>query len=994
MDEQIKLLREELESVREQFTLKTMLLSRKIEQLEKQQANANADLQQESEHENAHESEQVLNQANISTQVEVVNQSETSAADITPALPTNNTANLQTESASAPKDIATKKQAKPAMLDIYFAHLMSVIFEWFSPLTKIYESYKARGMLGIFFLTIAGAGLVLAGFGYLMQLLIDEIGAGSKSLLMSATAISVIGGGIGLKVKTKFSEFASAIVALGLLLGFSTIYFVGSVYQLIPGLPVLLLYAATALACHYLALWLDTKVIAVLGIVGITVMPLLTGSTLIEPTYYVVALLFVSASSLYLAYKHIGHWLADLTFVFTFIALGWIDAANAVFMSAWMINAFYLLFSAYIALSLFLHKTPTKRFLVLQAAVLGGTLMLLLQGLDYANFSGGLSAASMANSIKLQLLINAAAGCILALLFFKVKHEHIAVMVLVAASWIVLSIVAFLDATYWGIAWALEALLLIFMSRHYNLPRLIHQGQGLAIIALGYCLFAILPYFPQPALTSQDGWVIVVMIMLLVSVWLRIIKSRDKQKVIYSNYVQTLAYPLLIIVESVFLSIIVLSCAYIWLGEWAGLTAILIQTALLFRAKLVHASQNDKTVLEVFACALILFPLAYAAMGCADANSMRFSLLPMYAKASLIVAFLQLWLWSAFYRKFNPESPLRTVAEVTRIIFYLLLPVIWVPTSYRRLEEDIVLVLWLSPAIAIVLAYLTKSKTIQLESKILFALLTIASLFFVAISNGFSAVIGIAAYIGVVALAYFLNQKQNENTNYAFISSWALNTIGFMFAIVLADQFNSVLLALLVISVYSIAVISTSQHNSQRFELCTKNKSYHLVYLAIVSLVSWLLLINNEPILFVAPPAIILLSAYILKKRGLLSLFAKQKEGSYFIELSMHSYLLITYVLSCVTLSYYNATLAIAPLLAVHGASILFTTSRTKTTVRYSFALILLGIGKLALIDAANVVLWQKVMLFIGIGVFILFASFWYQKLGAKDASSIANADS
>jgi uncharacterized membrane protein len=72
----------------------------------------------------------------------------------------------------------------------------------------------------------------------------------------------------------------------------------------------------------------------------------------------------------------------------------------------------------------------------------------------------------------------------------------------------------------------------------------------------------------------------------------------------------------------------------------------------------------------------------------------------------------------------------------------------------------------------------------------------------------------------------------------------------------------------------------------------------------------------------------------------------------------------------------------------VHGTAILFLKDRTKVTVRYSFALILLGIGKLALIDNANLVLWQKVILFIGIGVFILFASFWYQKLVSNDAYS------
>ncbi|MFT6703300.1 MAG: putative membrane protein, partial [Pseudomonadales bacterium] len=81
--------------------------------------------------------------------------------------------------------------------------------------------------------------------------------------------------------------------------------------------------------------------------------------------------------------------------------------------------------------------------------------------------------------------------------------------------------------------------------------------------------------------------------------------------------------------------------------------------------------------------------------------------------------------------------------------------------------------------------------------------------------------------------------------------------------------------------------------------------------------------------------------------------------------------------------------LAIAPLLAIHGTIILFVKNKTKATVRYSFALILLGIAKLALIDTANAVLWQKVMLFIGIGVFILLASFWYQKLVSKDAEAL-----
>jgi uncharacterized membrane protein len=151
-----------------------------------------------------------------------------------------------------------------------------------------------------------------------------------------------------------------------------------------------------------------------------------------------------------------------------------------------------------------------------------------------------------------------------------------------------------------------------------------------------------------------------------------------------------------------------------------------------------------------------------------------------------------------------------------------------------------------------------------------------------------------------------------------------------------------------------------------------------------MSIAAWLALIvefifgKANSILFASVPALILLSIFVLKRRN-----------NQMLDLGMHSYLLITYVLSCLALDDYGMSLAIAPLLAVHGATILFLKSRTKVTVRYSFSLILLGIAKLALIDTASVILWQKVMLFIGIGVFILFTSFWYQKLVSKDAELV-----
>ena len=98
-------------------------------------------------------------------------------------------------------------------------------------------------------------------------------------------------------------------------------------------------------------------------------------------------------------------------------------------------------------------------------------------------------------------------------------------------------------------------------------------------------------------------------------------------------------------------------------------------------------------------------------------------------------------------------------------------------------------------------------------------------------------------------------------------------------------------------------------------------------------------------------------------------------------DLLLHSIAALTYVTWFYSLTAYRFDLLIAPAVAVHGALILFLKDRRITTVKYSFGLILLGIMKLAMVDATNALLWHKVILFMGIGVFILIASFWYQKL-------------
>ena len=843
--------------------------------------------------------------------------------------------------------------AEPSIITLFFQAILSSVFDWLSPVTKIYQSYKERGMLGIFMLTIVGIGLTLAGFGYLMQLLIDQLGAGSKSLLMGAAAIFVMGLGIGLKIKTRFAEFATAIVTLGILLSYSTVYFSGSVYSLLPTIAVFILYLAIALTCHAIALWLDTKVVAALGVVGIAIMPILSNTISIEPIYYLLSLAFVVCSSLILAYRHLGQWLAHLSLAFTIISLEWIIGFENVLISVWVVNLFYLLFFAYVISALLKEKAPINQTLVFLAALVGASVLVFFQATDI-----------FTTQISFSFALNGIIAITASMFFYQVKRELTPFLILLSASWGVLAIVSAISDAYWGIAWAIEGILLLSIGRKYKISAAINQGQALTAIALLYSLSALAIYFPLPALTSVDGWLLSMMIVAIIATWQRLINNTE----VFNELTQNKIKPFLQLLEAVCLSVLVIANANIWLGNWTGSIVIMVQLALLFRAK------NCKQVtIEVFAVILILVPIFYAYKGVLMANSYRFMMLPLFAQLAVVSAFLQLWLWSAFYRKYQVDSPIKYFAESARILFYLLIPICWVGSVIRRFDEASLMLLWLSPLLALLFARKVKHPLLFKETKLLTGL---ASLFFAIIIGQLTLLNSIIALLGFssfYAIAYLLNRKDSAPI-YQFICSCGLLSLGFALPNIIAFQTSNLLYGVIFSAIYwasAFNAINLSEH-------LKRNETFIIAVNLILVAASWSLV--SSSVSYALVPAIFLISALYQKEQK----FKQTRLGKALNlngDLFFHSIAAMTYVTMFYALTEYRIDLLIAPALAMHGALILFLKDRRLTTVKYSFGLILLGIIKLAMIDAGSALLWQKVILFMGIGVFILVASFWYQKL-------------
>jgi len=861
------------------------------------------------------------------------------------------------------KEWVAPKPTKPSFIAMLIKTILSSFFDWLSPVTKIYESYKERGMLGIFILTMVGIGLTLAGFGYLMQLLIDELGAGSKSLLMCFAAILVIGLGIVLKTRTHFGEFATAIVALGILLSYSTVYFSGSVYGLIPNALMLVLYLAIALICHAMALWLETKVIAALGIIGIATMPIFSNAIVSEPIYYLLSLAFVVCSSLILAYRHVGQWLAHLCLAFTLVSLEWIVGVENIQLSVWIVNLFYLLFFTYVAITLLKNKSPTSQTLVFLAAIAGSTALIFFQAADI-----------FSSTISVSFAFNTLVAITMSVLFYKVKRELAHFFILLSASWGGLTIMSAFSDSYWGIAWAVEGILLIAIGRKYEISSPIKQGQMLTAIALLYSWSALAIYFPLPALKSVDGWMLSVVIVAVIAIWQRLINTSEIFDKVTINSVK----PFLLFLEVFWLSTLVIVSAHIWLGNWTGAGVILIQLALLFRAK--HCKQVS---IEVFAAMLITVPLFYAHQGVLMVDSYRFTMLPLFAKLAIVSAFLQLWLWSAFYRKYQPNSDIKEIAESLRILFYMLIPICWVGSVIRRFDEESLMLIWLSPLLALLIARKAKHHMLFNETKVLTGL---SSVFF-AIAIGqltfINSIITLIGFSSFYAISYLFNRK-NTFSIYQFICSWGLLSLGVAIPNIVGVQTNSLLYAVIIASFYwalAFNLTNVSAH-LKRNETCIITVNLVLVIGA------WFLVSSNA--FYAIVPVIFLISA-LYKKENKLKSSRLGLALTLNTDLFLHSIAAISYVTLFASLATYRLDLLISPALAVHGALILFLKDRRLTTVKYSFGLISLGIIKLAIIDAANALLWQKVILFMGVGVFILLASFWYQKLVTRVGKEVNN---
>jgi hypothetical protein len=76
---------------------------------------------------------------------------------------------------------------------------------------------------------------------------------------------------------------------------------------------------------------------------------------------------------------------------------------------------------------------------------------------------------------------------------------------MLASTWVLVAIVSSLAPDYWGFTIGLEGLFILYFALKEDYFSVRIEAYGLLVFAILHAVFAVLPYFPDPALLSLKG---------------------------------------------------------------------------------------------------------------------------------------------------------------------------------------------------------------------------------------------------------------------------------------------------------------------------------------------------------------------------------------------------------------------------------------------------------------------------------------------------------
>ncbi|GAB4340256.1 MAG: DUF2339 domain-containing protein [Flammeovirgaceae bacterium] len=891
--------------------------------------------------------------------------------------------------------------------------------------SQVYEHYKSQGKLPVFFMTVGGAVAMLFGFGYLMQFmpdfwfeLIKVIGSFTFTISLMTWGSILIG-----KDVEKYGDFGSALIGLGTAINYLLLFWLSSssVFTFFSwtGVGFSLIFLNT-LVSSWLALKFETKVVAVVSLVGGAFAP-----------FY---LQLMSIAPLYLGYL----WLLCAAAIFLALAIKWkvlVSLAFVIAASIWQffsgqltgMQGFWVLLSIHAFAYLFYYWIFFEKYTVRKKLgkqeiflLIGNTILLCsILFVRFQNFESDtsplLGGVYLANTIPFLMTFFLKKD-----LFDKKVH---ALFFLLAGTFAGLAMPALLDQRLVSVFWALEGLGLVFIGFLYDLSVVRKEGYVVLLIATGKNLLSLetIDLSLNGTLWSEGYFNLWASAFSLIGLYY-LLKKFDSITLNYEKDLKTLSLQFF----SICLSPILLLAGYFTIQEmvwnWAMLLMILF---------IVWGASNKMILTEVFGWVHFIFLSFGYIISVETVNSYIFRDQTTFGKIAMVEMFISLWLFQWLYEKVVPlfkekfnltvhkqtsfdylkeelgdlpevneklkkkknsetyQPPFAQLAVFLRVVFFLLLPLILLPSVNRFYPEYLSMMLWGAVVINMVVYYFTRNKSSLVELHLLILLATIGIL---DRANYLPILLGMIVLWGWFVIQKGYDEEVVKDSPYRYIFAYCFYYVGFCLmviesnyfrdmqkgAVLLLPAFYLVILVILKDKLYALkSNVQLAYRLGQFFWL---GGSLFLLSQTLINIRA-----DIESLLWLSA-TIIGLGFLIHSRKGM---YPNENEHLFlwvFDLLFFHILLILGYS----ELSGYFfpdwAGVGLTVALTLHAVSILFLSSNERYSFlsKLSIALFVAILLKLFLKDMVQFNTIQKVILLMLMGALMLGGSFLYLKLRKK----------
>ncbi len=570
-----------------------------------------------------------------------------------------------------------------------------------------YQHFHRQGKANIFFLTLGGMIAFIGGFGYFLQYAFYNLFSNQiKCGLGFATAGIFILIGYRLlhasarKPTASWHEYAAALIGLGLCINTLTLYYVGPYFEWLSTLQTLAALAANALLGYLIAIKFETKIIATVSLLGGLVTPIVFGLAQLPLFSAVAYVFFIAIGSITVARKI--QWpplpylslVLSIAFLETHFFSNRFQLTDLNIVALTTILMIIILFNSFLNISL---QSLKNRLTNIQATIISSNLV----------FSLGYLWQIIASETICFITFLALAST--GLYFVKARKTNPAQRSLVFTVMGIILATAFLrvlEGEALALIWILEANLLLYLGLKQRLIGVRIEGYILYLIGISQATFLFLQSFDAARYSvfeayNSPSWGATWWSLFGISIGFATSGSLSRR---YHSYLHDREINLtryfaeansITITLLTFVTASLLTPTWIW--NWAPIPLMV----LLYRAR------YQRLPLSEILAWLMFFPL----FGLTIKSGMilgdfYFSTQPWISRVARLELFVMLYVIYYFYYATHFFSGLRALSFNSAELFFIILPIGFLPSVWRHLPEYFATFLWLSTTLACIISWL------------------------------------------------------------------------------------------------------------------------------------------------------------------------------------------------------------------------------------------------------------------------------------------------